>query len=126
MLNSPITRNILPKITFLLTWFLRCFKKSFTKYTTQNPYVSLLKRNPCPSIFLFLGNASLEIKRKLKLTISRFYPHIQLRFVFTSKFTMYLFSDLKIEFLIICFHLLFTNTIADSVRIAILVKQGSS
>ena len=35
----------------------------------------------------YLGKGSFEIKRQLK-TISQFYPHIQIRFIFTSKFTV--------------------------------------
>ena len=55
-----------------------------------NPKHNCLSAEKKPVYFHlpYLGSASLEIKRKLKLTISRFYPHIQLRFVFTSKFTM--------------------------------------
>ena len=35
-----------------------------------------------------MGKSSFEIKRQLKTIISRFYPHIQNRFIFSSKFTV--------------------------------------
>ena len=59
-------------------------------HKNYNPKPKCLSAEKKPVYFHlpYLGNASLEIKLKLKLTISRFYPHIQLRFVFISKFTM--------------------------------------
>ena len=35
-----------------------------------------------------MAKTCFEIKRQLKTIISRFYPHIQIRFIFTSKFTV--------------------------------------
>ena len=85
-----------------------------------NPKPKCLSAEKKPVYFHlpFLWNASLEIKRKL--TISRFYLTFSLDLSSLLNLLRHLSSDLKIEFLIICFHLLFTNTIADSVRPAII------
>ena len=81
------------------------------KYFTQNNFPAnfvskMFKKilhniyNPKPTICVsaakkpvyfhlpYMGKSSFEIKRQLKTIISRFYPHIQIRFIFTSKFTV--------------------------------------
>ena len=58
----------------------KMFQKVIHKIYNPKPKCLSAEKKPVYFHLPFFG--------KLKLTISRFYPHIQLRFVFTSKFTM--------------------------------------
>ena len=66
----------------------KMFQKVIHKIYNPNPKCLSAEKKPMYFHHPYFGNASLEIKRKFKLIISRFYPHIQLRSVFTYKFTM--------------------------------------
>ena len=90
------------------------FRKVIHKIYNPKPKCLSVEKKPVYFHLPYLGNASLEMKRKLNLTISRFFS-ITFSLDLSSLLNLpcHLFSDLKIDFLIICFHLLFTNTIED-------------
>ena len=89
------------------------FRKVIHKIYNPKPKCLSVEKKPLYFHLPYLGNASLEIKRKLKLTISRFFLTFSLDLSSLLKLPCHLSSDLKIDFLIICFHLLFTNTIEN-------------
>ena len=66
----------------------KMFQKVIHKIYNPNPKCLSAEKKPMYFLLPYFDNASLEIKRKFILIISRFYPHIQLRSVFTYKFTM--------------------------------------
>ena len=64
------------------------FKKILHNIYNPKPTCVSAAKKPVYFHLPYMGKTSFEIKRQLKNTISRFYPHIQIRFIFPSKFTV--------------------------------------
>ena len=64
------------------------FKKILHNVYNPKPICASAAKKPVYFHLPYMGKTSFEIKRQLKTIISRFYPHIQIRFIFTSKFTV--------------------------------------
>ena len=65
----------------------KLLRKSYIIFIIQSLCVSAAKE-PIYFHLPYMGKTSFEIKRQLKTIISRFYPHIQIRFIFTLKLTV--------------------------------------
>ena len=63
----------------------------------------------------FLGPQTYIAKRKLSALITKFYPHVSIRFIITPSLTIQNFSLLKTNFQFLLFPRLFINILADSV-----------
>ena len=74
----------------------------------------------------YMGKSSFEIKRQLKTIISDSTLIFNFDLFSLQNLLLVPFSDSKINNPLSCFPLLFMNTNADSVRLAILVEQGSN
>ena len=66
----------------------KMFKKILHNIYNPKPVFISAAKKPVYFHLPYMGKSSFEIKRQLKTIISRFYPHIQIRFIFTSKFTV--------------------------------------
>ena len=90
MQNSHIFKNTLltSRNNFPANFVSKMFKKILHNIYNPKPICVSAAKKPVYFHLPYMGKPSFEIKRQLKTIISRFYPHIQIRFIFTSKFTV--------------------------------------
>ena len=82
-LQKYFTQNNLPA-----NFVSKMLKKILHNMYNPKPVCLTAVKKPVYLHLPYTGKSSFGIKRQLRIIISRFYPHIQIKFIFTSKFTI--------------------------------------
>ena len=102
------------------------FRRALNSIYNPEPIKCTVPKKPLFISLPYLGKDNFLLKRKLTSLIGRFYPQFKISCCFKSSFTIGSCLNLKIGCHIYSCLLLFISIHADSVRLAMLVKQLSS
>ena len=117
-------KEILKKNAFPIRLIDSCIKSSLNKRLTEKPVTLTAEKKNLVTILPFLGKLSVDLRTRLKNSISKNLPFCKIRAIFKSSTRISNFFNSKIKCPIACAPMLFTNFRMVDAMLPIMAKHA--